>query len=53
MLDIVKRRMYRDWLRGASPRALRLTYANRRQVLRVGEIDAILREQAILDRRAA
>ena len=46
VLDIVKRRMYRDWLRGVRPRGLRSTYRSGPTPLRVDDIDDVLREQA-------
>jgi hypothetical protein len=53
VLDVVKRRMYRDWLRGVRPRALRITYGPaQRGAMKVDEVDDVLREQALLDRKS-
>jgi len=49
VLDIVKRRMFRDWLRGVRPREIRVVYQCGRP-LRVDEVDSILREVAKQDR---
>jgi len=53
VLDQVKRRMFRDWLRGARPRALRIMYRSGPQALRIDDVDQVLREQARLDRKEA
>ena len=46
VLDIVKRRMYRDWLRGARPRDIRIVYRSGPRPLKVDDVDNVLREQA-------
>jgi hypothetical protein len=52
LLDVVKRRMYRDWLRGARPREIRINYRSFEGALRVDEVDDVLREQAKGERAA-
>ncbi len=54
VLDVVKRRIYRDWLRGVTPRSLGSVYRDPLVgVLKVEEVDGILREQARLERERA
>lgn len=51
VLDITKRRLYQDWLRGLTPATLTVVYGDRvLGALRVGEVDSILREVARQDR---
>jgi hypothetical protein len=53
VLDQVKRRMFRDWLRGVRPRALRLIYRSGNAVLKVDEVNDVLREVAAENERRA
>jgi hypothetical protein len=54
VLDIVKRRMYDEWLGGLRPRKLRDNYrTGAGKPLTVDEIDVVLRAHAKADRRRA
>jgi len=46
VLEIVQRRMYRDWLRGLRPRAIRVNYRSGPRPLKIDDVDDVLREQA-------
>lgn len=53
VLDIVRRRVLRDWLRGLRPRQLRTVYQSGPRPLTVDEVDDVLRAEVKREQEAA